>query len=39
MAFKKFEYLIEERAPYFARTDQFDDPLEGSFPNGSLIFF
>jgi len=35
----RFEYLIKERSLYFARADQFCDPLEGTFPKGSVTLF
>ena len=39
MNLDKFKYLIKERSLYFARADQFPDPLEGTFPTGSLRLF
>lgn len=39
MPFHRFKFLIKKRALYFARADQFDDPLEGTFPKGSLSLF
>jgi hypothetical protein len=39
MSLDKFEYLIKERTLYFARADQFCDPLEGTFPSGSVTLF
>lgn len=39
MPFHRFEYLIKESSLFFARADQFEDPLEGTYPNGSLRLF
>ena len=39
LSLDKFGYLIKERSLYFARAGQFNDPLEGTFPNGSLRLF
>lgn len=39
MSLDKFEYLIDRKALFFARADQFHDPLEGTFPNGAVILF
>ena len=39
MDFEKFKYLINRKALFFARADQFDDPLEGTFPKGAEILF
>jgi len=39
MSLDKFEYLIDRKALFFARADQFNDPLEGTFPNGSVTLF
>jgi len=39
MTFDKFLYLIDKKALYFARADQFHDPLEGTFPNGAVKLF
>ncbi len=39
MNLDKFEYLIKKNALYFARADQFKDPLEGTYPKGATILF
>ena len=36
MDFLKFMQLLEEKALWFARADQFDDPLEGTFTDAEL---
>jgi hypothetical protein len=39
MSIDKFKDMIKKRALYFARADQFCDPLEGTFPKGATTLF
>lgn len=36
MDFTKFIYMIEYQSLYFARSDRFDDPFEGSYPTANV---
>jgi hypothetical protein len=37
--FAKFMDLIERRKLWFSRADKFEDPLEGTFTDGEIIYF
>jgi hypothetical protein len=37
--FAKFRDLIERRKLWFSRADKFEDPLEGTFTDGEILYF